>query len=432
MPPAAVVQDHESSFPLCCGAFDIGEIEIEVQAIDDDTTKLKSTQIVVSPGSNIRIDENGKILAPRSSLSSNNDYMSDKGNDRIYLDRCLVDSFDSTDEIVEGSNEMKLMKRVVNKQRANSDNMKIEHNGLGGKRQHQRFGQQDAGFHRQDSMSDTNSVNSNDVFVAIEDSKEMEYLDVLDQHLNQTNSEAMNLSYLEDEIEGSHPNRQIYQANLDDIIEHLCAAPCGQCLSDIDTITDDQNSSGRYPKSVLRIPKYSSPDKFSYISMKQGIKVGTHGERLLIRSSSDYNAIITNSTVQEQHSVHFQNVDIRNFKMTLGNHPSATTGPPVMLDGELIEPHHLARKIMTLEKYEQTRPPRRKRRQLKLTLQQRHNILVKERGFSFEEVKGAWQEALQIRKQRKETLDRGLAMMKWDEVWESTCRKFNRLVDVGL
>ena len=101
-----------------------------------------------------------------------------------------------------------------------------------------------------------------------------------------------------------------------------------------------------------------------------------------------------------------------------------------MLDGELIEPNHLARKIMTIEKYEQTRPPRRKRRQLKLTLQQRHNILVKERGFSFEEVKGAWQESLQIRRQRKETLDRGLAMMKWDEVWESTCRKFNRLVDV--
>ena len=100
-----------------------------------------------------------------------------------------------------------------------------------------------------------------------------------------------------------------------------------------------------------------------------------------------------------------------------------------MLDGELAEPRHLARKVIPLEKYEKTRPPRRKRRQMKLTLQQRHNILVKERGFSFEEVKGAWQEALDIRRQRKETLERGLALMKWDEVWESTCRKFNRLVD---
>lgn len=95
--------------------------------------------------------------------------------------------------------------------------------------------------------------------------------------------------------------------------------------------------------------------------------------------------------------------DIREFKMTLGNHPSATSGPPVMLSSDL----HSPRKVMTLEQYEQTRPPRRKRRQLKLSLQQRHNVLVKERGFSFEEVKGAWQEALEIRKQRKETLERG-------------------------
>ena len=83
---------------------------------------------------------------------------------------------------------------------------------------------------------------------------------------------------------------------------------------------------------------------------------------------------------------------------------------------------------MTLDQYEAVRPPRRKRRQLKLTLQQRHNILVKERGLAFNDVKDAWQEALEIRKQRKETLERGLALMKWDEVWESTCRKFNRLV----
>ncbi len=111
--------------------------------------------------------------------------------------------------------------------------------------------------------------------------------------------------------------------------------------------------------------------------------------------------------------------------MTLGNHPSATSGPPVMLDWA--EPP--SQETMALESYESNRPPRRNRRQLKLSLQQRHNILVKERGFTFEEVKGAWQEALEIRKQRKETLERGLALMKWDEVWESTRRKVSRLID---
>ncbi len=383
MPPAAVTNESQASPRFCCGAFDIGEIEIEVQAIDDDITSPKSTQIVVVPGSFYNFGNDEKE-------SSRDDYFS-VGSDP--LDRSLADSFDSTDEIVEGSNEMKLMKRVVGKQRANANHKYTLQ---------QQLLQQNAGILRQDSMSDTNSVNSTDVFGMIEDAKEMDYLDVLDQ-----NDDILGDSYL---------NKPRYQGNLDDIIEHLCAAPCGQCLPDMDILADDRNG---YPKSVLRIPKYSSPDKYIHSSVYRVEEKGAKGQPILIRSSSE---------LQSRHSVEFENVDIRSFKMTLGNHPSATTGPPVMLDGELADPKHLARTVMTLEKYEQTRPPRRKRRQLKLTLQQRHNILVKERGFSFEEVKGAWKESLEIRKQRKETLERGLAMMKWDEVWESTCRKFNRLL----
>jgi hypothetical protein len=424
MPPAAVMNDYQSHYPLCCGAFDIGEIEIEVQALESDERSMKSTQIVVSPGSNNGFHGSGHGKPSQLPL---NDYLSTLRGSPNTLDRLGGDSFDSTDEIVEGSNEMKLMRRVVNKQRANSNN--ANHGGIGG--------DQNSGLQRQDSMSsmsDTNSVNGNDVFVSV-DSKDIEYLDVLDQHLNQTNPDALDYSHLEAETEDFHPNRQKYQANLDDIIEHLCAAPCGACLPDVDDMID--NRRGGFPKSVLRKPRYSTPDRSSvYRSTNNNNNTskvgGIHAQPILIRSSSSYNptARTRNNNIQEQHSVQFQNVDIRNFKMTLGNHPSATTGPPVMLDGELIEPHHLARKIMTLDKYEKTRPPRRKRRQLKLTLQQRHNILVKERGFTFEEVKGAWQESLSIRRQRKETLDRGLAMMKWDEVWESTCRKFSRLVDV--
>eukprot|EP00536_Pseudo-nitzschia_multiseries_P006678 jgi/Psemu1/286620/fgenesh1_pg.145_\ len=405
MPPAAVRTDPQAEYGVCCGAFDIGEIEIEVQAMDGDP---KSSQIVVCPGSN--------HVPPRYDfLDIDND---DRDRDH-HLGRSIGpgESFDSADEIIEGSNEMKLMRRVVEKHRQG---------------QYEFQEQQGMGLDRQDSMSDTNSVNSNDVFVSIEDSKEMEYLDVLDQHLNQTNPQALDYEHLEDESEDSHPNKEQFQANLDDIIEHLCVVPCGGCMPIVDAMTD--TSAGGYPRSVLRVPKYSSPDEYPPIttgSNSNSIRTGYDYEQpILIQSSSEYNP--TGSSNRQRRSVRFQNVDIRHLKMTLGNHPSATTGPPVMLDGELAEPRHLARQVMGLEKYEQTRPPRRKRRQLKLTLQQRHNILVKERGFSFEEVKGAWQQSLHIRKQRKETLERGLAMMKWDEVWESTCRKFNRLVDGTL
>jgi len=406
MPPAAVRTDAPQQYGMCCGAFDIGEIEIEVQAMDGDQNSVKSTQIVVSPGSN---------HPPR------HHYINDDGNEPPELTR--AESFDSADEIIEGSNEMKLMRRVVEKQRQHEQQqleleLEKQRNGIG------------IGLERQDSMSDTNSVNSNDVFDSIENSKEMEYLDVLDRHLNQTNPEVLDYEHLNDESEDLHPNKQQFQANLDDIIEHLCVVPCGGCIP----IAMDDNPGG-YPRSVLRVPKYSSPDQYPPLvnsANTASVSTANFEPPILIRSSSAYDASGLNHRGRNNHSVTFQNVDIRHLKMTLGNHPSATTGPPVMLDGELAEPQHLARQVMTLDKYEKTRPARRKRRQLKLTLQQRHNILVKERGFSFEEVKGAWQQSLQIRKQRRETLERGLAMMKWDEVWESTCRKFNRLVDGTL
>ena len=97
MPPAAVMNDYQSPYPTCCGAFDIGEIEIEVQALEGDVTSTKSTQIVVSPGRNNGLDGNGK-----SSQFPLNDYLSGVGGNPNSLDRCLGDSFDSTDEIVEG------------------------------------------------------------------------------------------------------------------------------------------------------------------------------------------------------------------------------------------------------------------------------------------------------------------------------------------
>ena len=427
MPPIASsyiasLDDYQSLPMTCCGAFDIAEIEV-VHTID---TNDKSPRIVVSPASYKNNDNINNGSSTTVGPSPQFEYLRAPGSP----DRSLADSFDSTDEILEGSNEMNLMKRVVEKQRAN-----IIHRG----RNRQGGGQEDqqnSGIFRNDSMcSDTNSVNTNDVFIinVEDDAKEMEYLDVLDQHLNQANPESPDYAHLDDEIEDTHPNK--YQANLDDIIEHLCAAPCGECaLPANDIVNDGDNTNGGYPISVLRHPRYSSPSQYPTSStttkeINNGEKK-PDGQRILIRSSSDYNPTFCGNIGRgSNNSVQFTNVDIRSFKMTLGNHPSATSGPPVMLDGELAEPRHLARKIIPLEKYEQDRPPRRKRRQLKLTLQQRHNILVKERGFSFEEVKEAWQTSLHIRRQRRETLDRGLSMMKWDEVWESTCRKFNRLVD---
>ena len=85
--------------------------------------------------------------------------------------------------------------------------------------------------------------------------------------------------------------------------------------------------------------------------------------------------------------------------------------------------------IVDLDLYEQARKPRRNRRQLKLSFEARRGILEHERGFTVEEVKKAWSEALLIRKLRQETRQQGPHQRMMDEFWESACRKYNRLFE---
>lgn len=268
-------------------------------------------------------------------------------------EKCLADSFDSVDEIVENSNEERLLRTLA--ARATVVPYSLD-SGLG------------------EPVEYPYSI----------ESTEGKYLDVLDRHLQETDPHSKSFSQLDCGPDDAHPKKN--GPSMDEIMEHFLDIPCCKC-NPLDT--------PRTYRSALR------PSRWTNLS-------GTPVNRPYRKSSG---------------SVKFKAVDIREFKMTLGNHPSATSGPPVMIDYD----NRLNQKVVDLETYEKTRSPRRNRRQLKLSLQQRHNILVKENGFSFEDVKGAWHDALEIRKQRKETLERGLALMKWDEVWESTCRKFSRL-----
>ena len=127
-------------------------------------------------------------------------------------------------------------------------------------------------------------------------------------------------------------------------------------------------------------------------------------------------------------SVGFGCLEIHEFYMTLGDHPSAVSGPPVSLDYS-----KQTTKKISLDDYERDREPRRRRKELKLSYKDRKQILEKHGGFSTDEVNQAWSEALKIRQQRQETLRRSSVMNFWDEVTESTQRKVFRFADaLGL
>lgn len=125
--------------------------------------------------------------------------------------------------------------------------------------------------------------------------------------------------------------------------------------------------------------------------------------------------------IRPSRSVSFNSLTIREHDLTLGDHPSSASGPPVQLDWK---PKTVS--TMSLEDYENARQPRRKRRQLKLSFQEREDIL-QTNGFTMDELKDAWMESLKIRQQRYETLIQGSLTTKVEEAWESACRKFNRM-----
>jgi hypothetical protein len=129
-------------------------------------------------------------------------------------------------------------------------------------------------------------------------------------------------------------------------------------------------------------------------------------------------------------SVSFSSCDIKTFNMTLGNNPCAVSGPPVMLDWDSKPTFE---RVVSLDEYESSRSPRRKRSQLKLSYRDRKGILEGQRGFTSEEVNRAWAEAIKVRQQRHETLQRGILMNTLDDAWESAQRKCHRVAEaVGI
>lgn len=122
--------------------------------------------------------------------------------------------------------------------------------------------------------------------------------------------------------------------------------------------------------------------------------------------------------------VSFDTVKVRYYSMELGDHPSCSIGPPVCLSWDFTEGE--PRRI---DAYESARRFRRRRRSTLLNYYQRMDIL-KEAGFTDEEIRMADQERKKIQRQRSGTRML-LPFRKLEEVWESTKRKTKRLVYRG-
>ena len=131
------------------------------------------------------------------------------------------------------------------------------------------------------------------------------------------------------------------------------------------------------------------------------------------------------SSTPMDRQVSFAALKIREYDMTLGDHPSAKSGPPVQLDWD-----YSTENVVNLDDYERARQPRRSRKEMRLSYRDRQRVLYNEKGFTEDEVNAAWLEALTIRKQRNETVKQSDAAFKIEEAWESTQRKVSRLFSI--
>ena len=94
-------------------------------------------------------------------------------------------------------------------------------------------------------------------------------------------------------------------------------------------------------------------------------------------SSDAHHRSVVQTQRQRQSSVGFATVSVRKFSYTLGDSPSTTCGPPTALSWSYSCPDHL--NGISIERYEALchpqDQPRRSRRELKMSVQRRRQIL---------------------------------------------------------
>ena len=116
--------------------------------------------------------------------------------------------------------------------------------------------------------------------------------------------------------------------------------------------------------------------------------------------TNDNNALTAVNTMT-RNNVSFSSTSIREYPVTLGNHPSCSHGPPLSLGWEYFEDEH----TLPLEKYEETRSGSRKKHcyELLLSGSDRTSLLVDVVNVDANEIEEAIEGVQRVQKQRRAT-----------------------------
>lgn len=126
---------------------------------------------------------------------------------------------------------------------------------------------------------------------------------------------------------------------------------------------------------------------------------------------------------QPRRSLGFASVEIREYSRTVGDNPSCSSGPPVSISWD----YNIVGEI-SLDDYEDTRPPRRSHFEMVLPRKVRQDMLKREWDISQKEIAEAVRRNVKVKNQRKATVNNLDKATKMEEIMESAGRKFGRIL----
>ena len=112
--------------------------------------------------------------------------------------------------------------------------------------------------------------------------------------------------------------------------------------------------------------------------------------------------VTSTSTKPAKKSVHFSDLEIRTYPVTLGDNPSVSSGPPLTLDWNYTTTHTFA-----VETYESQRPPASRRKLPEMALPQslRIELLCEDARISLRTIQAQCREVERCKKQRRRTVE---------------------------
>lgn len=126
----------------------------------------------------------------------------------------------------------------------------------------------------------------------------------------------------------------------------------------------------------------------------------------------------------DEKQVSWDTIEIREYKRTVGDNPSCSSGPPLAIEWEY-DPEPV---VVNVEEFEEYRPPRRTQFELMLGRDERHEILEDEWQIPQEEIAQAIRLNIKAKNQRLRTLNNIGRISEIEEKFESVKSKLKKRV----